>query len=74
MTVENLHEALDSGHPFEIQMAAGNAYPVPHRDFLAFTRKRTAVLLSQDNGRVQILPFITMTGISFSPRHETHQD
>lgn len=67
MTVENLHEALDSGQPFEIQMADGRAYPVPHRDFLAFTRKRTAVKLELDNGRTQILPLITMTGITYIP-------
>ena len=74
MTVENLHEALDSGRPFEIQMAAGNSYSVPHRDFLAFTRKRTAIMLSLDSGRTQILPLITMTGITYAPQPETHSD
>lgn len=70
MTVENLHEALDSGRAFEIQMADGRTYDVPHRDFLSFTRKRTAVMLSLDNGRTQMLPLITMTGITYTAPDE----
>jgi hypothetical protein len=74
MTVDSLHEALDTGRPFEIQMADGHAYQVPHRDFLAFTRKRTAVMVALDNGRTQILPLITMTGITYAPEPEAHKD
>ena len=67
MTVENLHEALDTGHPFEIQMADGRVYPVPHRDFLAFTGDRAAVLVvSPDTGRIQALPLRTMTGLTMA--------
>jgi hypothetical protein len=67
MTVENLHEALDSGQPFEIQMADGRTYPVPHRDFLAFTRDRASVVLvSQDTGRLQVLPLRTMSGLTMA--------
>lgn len=69
MTVDDIHEALDSGQPFEIQMADGRTYPVPHRDFLAFTRERTAVLLTQDNGPFQLLPLRTMTGLTMARRH-----
>lgn len=48
-------------------MADGKVYPVAHPDFIAFTRNRTAVLLSLEDGRVQALPLLTMTGITFSP-------
>ena len=68
MTAENIREAIESHRPFEIQMADGRGYQVTHPDFISFTRKRTAVLISQDDERVQILPLITMTGITFSPQ------
>lgn len=68
MTMENLREAIDSHRPFDIQMADGRVYQVAHPDFISFTRKRTAVLVSLENERVQVLPLITMTGITFSPQ------
>ena len=49
-------------------MADGRVYPITHPDFISFTRKRTAVLVSLENERVQILPLITMTGITYSPQ------
>ncbi len=66
MTVDDIHEALDSGQPFEIQMADGRTYPPPHRDFLAFTRERAAVLLPLENGLIQLLPLRTMTGLTIA--------
>ena len=49
-------------------MADGKSYAVPHPDFISFTRKRTAVLLSLEKEKVQLLPLITMTGITHTPR------
>jgi hypothetical protein len=40
---------------------------VAHPDFIAFNRTRTAVLLSLDNDRAQVLPLLTMMGLNFSP-------
>jgi hypothetical protein len=68
MTVDNIHEAIESHRRFQIQMADGRKYEVPHPDFISFTRKRTAVLVSLENERVQMLPLITMTGITYTPK------
>ena len=67
MTTENVREAIESNRPFDIQMADGRVYRVAHPDFISFTLKRTAVVVSLENERLQILPLITMTGITFSP-------
>jgi hypothetical protein len=64
MTKENLHSAIESNRAFVISMADGKEYAVPHRDFISFTRKGTAVIVSTEDDRVHILPLITMTGIS----------
>jgi hypothetical protein len=67
MTAEHVRQAMVSHRPFEIQMADGEVYPVAHPDFIAFSRNRTAVLLVLEDDRVQVLPLLTMTGISYSP-------
>lgn len=64
MTRENIHSAIDSNRPFVISMADGKDYAVPHRDFISFTRKGTAVIVSTEDDKIHILPLITMTGIS----------
>lgn len=74
MTVDNLHAALDSERPFKSQMADGHACQVPHRDFLACTRKQTEVMVALDNGRTQMLPLVTMTGITCAPEAGSQND
>jgi len=64
VTKENLHSVIDSNLPFVISMADGKEYSVPHRDFIAFTRKETAVVITSEDDRIHVLPLITMTGIS----------
>jgi len=64
MTKENLHSAIESNRPFLITMADGKEYAVQHRDFISFTRKGTAVVVSTDDDRIHVLPLITMTGIT----------
>jgi len=73
MTAEHVRQAIASHRPFEIQMADGQVYPVAHPDFISFNRNRTAVLLSLEDDRVQVLPLLTMTGITFSPE-ATHKE
>lgn len=68
MTVGKMREAIESHRPFDIRMADGKVYHVAHPDFIAFTRKRTSVLVSHADDRVQILPLLTMTGITYTPR------
>lgn len=64
MTKENLHSVIESNRPFVISMADGKSYVVPHRDFISFTRRGTAVIVSAEDDKIHILPLITMTGIS----------
>ncbi len=64
MTKENLHEAIETNQPFIITMADGKEYDVPHRDFISFTRKGTAAIVSGEKERIFVLPLITMTGIN----------
>lgn len=64
MTKENLHSVIESNVPFVISMADGKEYAVPHRDFIAFTRKGTAAVVTSEDDMIQVLPLITMTGIS----------
>jgi len=64
MTKENLESAIESGCAFTIRMADGATYEVPHRDFIAWTRKRTAVVVTDAGDHTHILPLLTMTGVS----------
>jgi len=64
MTKEVLRKAIDSNRPFTIRMADGKEYSVPHRDFVAFTRKGTSAIVVGEDEMVHFLPLITMTGIS----------
>lgn len=64
MTRENIHSVVESNRPFTITMADGKEYHVPHRDFIAFTAKGTAVVVSTEDDKIHVLPLITMTGIA----------
>jgi hypothetical protein len=63
MTKENLQSAIEAKVPFTITMADGKEYVVPHRDFIAFTGKLTAVIVSTEDDHIHVLPLLTMTGL-----------
>lgn len=56
--------AIESGNPFEIRMADGKQYEVPHRDYISISPVGTFVTVYDDEGRYFVLPLITMTGIT----------
>jgi len=64
MTREKIQGMIESNRPFTISMADGKQYTVPHRDFIAFTRKGTSVIVSTEDDKVHILALITMTSIT----------
>jgi len=64
VTKENLLGVIESNRPFVIIMADGKEYTVPHRDFISFTRKDAAVIVSTEDDKIHILPLITVTGIT----------
>ena len=70
MTYENLKSAMESHQPFEIRMADGRSYVVPHPDFISFTQKRSTAIVSTEDGMVHHLPLLTMTGVSYLGERE----
>lgn len=63
MTSENLKTVIERHQPFTILMADGKEYDVPHTDFISFTQKRTAVVLTTEDDHIVILPLILMSAI-----------
>lgn len=55
---------VNANKPFRIETAAGRIFDVPHRDFIAFSPSRTAmVIFYEENGDDQfaIVPLLTVT-------------
>ncbi len=66
MTAAVIERDIDSDGPFRIKTAGGDVYEVPHRDFVAFTaRKTTLVVNFEREGREGIawVPLLTITSI-----------
>ena len=50
--------------PFQIETASGRIFDVPHRDFISFSRKKTAVIISYEKDgedHIAIVPLLTVT-------------
>jgi hypothetical protein len=59
-----IEDLLVANRPFRIETAAGCVFDVPHRDFVSFSRNRTALLISyEENGEdhFAIVPLLTVT-------------
>jgi len=59
-----IEELITSGKPFEVETASGRVFEVPHRDFVSFTRNRTALIISYEEkgeDRFAIVPLLTVT-------------
>jgi len=64
MDVSLLKEIIGKGQPVRIETASGEAYEVRNRDFVAFSPKRTTmIILFEDNGEEHfaLLPLLTIT-------------
>ena len=49
MVIDQIKERLSNGfHPFTIHLSNGRKFPVPHRDFIAFTAKVVVVIDQKD--------------------------
>ena len=66
MTRDNIVNAIETNHPFVITMADGRRFEVPHRDYIAFTRKYTAVIVSGENERTHVLPLLMISGLEMA--------
>jgi len=66
MDASFIKEAIESNRPFLIRTAGGDTYEVPHRDFIAFSRKRTVVSVSIERDgeeEVAYIPLLTITSV-----------
>ena len=64
MDASLLEELIASNKPFKIETASGRAFEVPHRDFVSFSTRKTALFIScEDNGaeHFAIVPLLTIT-------------
>jgi hypothetical protein len=49
MVIDQIKDRLSNGfRPFTIHLSDGQKFPVPHRDFIAFTPKVVVVIDSRD--------------------------
>lgn len=59
-----IEDLIASNKPFRVETASGRAFEVPHRDFVSFSRNKTALFISYDeNGEEHfaIVPLLTVT-------------
>jgi hypothetical protein len=64
MDVSLLKELIGKGKPVRIETASGESYVIRHRDYVAFSPKRTSllVLFEQDGDEhFALLPLLTVT-------------
>jgi hypothetical protein len=68
MTRKQIEAAIEEGNPFEVRLADGRAYEVPHRDYISLPPKdATVAVVYEDDGTVHVLPLLTMTGLTRRP-------
>ncbi|PYL10303.1 MAG: hypothetical protein DME34_00835 [Verrucomicrobia bacterium] len=55
---------IEKNKPFRIETASGRIFEVPHRDFIAFSTRKTSVIITYDeHGKEHfaIVPLLTVT-------------
>lgn len=69
MTRKQIETVVEEGVPFQIHLADGRSYDVPHRDYVSLPPKNATVAVVYENdGTVHVLPLLTMTGLTYSTR------
>ncbi len=64
-TRKQLEVVIEGGVPFQINLADGRSYKVPHHDYVSLPPKNTTVaVVYEDDGTVHVLPLLTMTGLT----------
>ena len=61
-----IDQVIETNGPFRIKTASGDVYEIPHRDFIAFTaRKTTLVVNFERDGKEEIawIPLLTITSV-----------
>lgn len=66
MDARHIEKAIETNRPFRIKTAGGDTYEVPHRDFIAWSPKRTTVIVTfEKDGRddVAFIPLLTISSV-----------
>jgi hypothetical protein len=65
MTTEQVRKLYDGQpfRPFVFHLADGREIPVPHRDFMLITPPGRTVIVSDDDGAVNIIDLLLVTDI-----------
>jgi len=64
MDASLVEDLIAANKPFRIETASGRVFEIPHRDFVSFSRKKTALIVSyEENGEdhIAIVPLLTVT-------------
>ncbi|HEY3899779.1 MAG TPA: hypothetical protein VGM54_14260 [Chthoniobacter sp.] len=64
MDASLIQDLISQNRPFRIETASGRGFDVPHRDFVSFSPKRTAIsIFFEENGEdhFAIVPLLTVT-------------
>jgi len=64
MEAKLIQNLIEENKPFRIETAAGRIFEVPHRDFIAFSARKTSLVVNySDNGdeHFAIVPLLTIT-------------
>ena len=59
-----IEDLLANNKPFRIETASGRVFEIPHRDFVSFSRKKTALIVSYEEegaDHIAIVPLLTVT-------------
>jgi hypothetical protein len=59
-----IEDLIAANKPFRVETAAGRTFEVPHRNFVSFTRNRTALIISYEEkgeDHFAVVPLLTLT-------------
>lgn len=69
MEMEQIEAAVRSGEPFTLKVADGDAYEVPHPDYLFLppkgAKRRSYIVIHNDEGFGSFLPLLTITSLTY---------
>jgi len=67
-----IDQAIETNGPFRIKTASGDVYEVPHRDFVAFTARKTTLVVNYErdgNEEIAWIPLLTIASVeAVSPK------
>jgi len=74
MNIAQIEDAASRNLPFTLKVADGDEYAVPNGDYIFFppqtAKKRTFVVIYNDDDYASILPLLTITSLTQRAQHE----